>query len=322
MPINIRERDPNETFGASIGSNLNKGVESGLRHLLDTKVADVKHRQMVSELRGLGIDPQSATFIARLPQKNQLEALDMYRTQGQQLQSGQQGGMGSGRQDANNMQGMGQNQQQQMSPLLGGKARKEELLAAHAEQKANAGAQKEARGWYSELLTKGKNRKEGMDRLNKMEKLVDKGGLPIATFYNLYKNLEESSGHLSSIINPVGTLLRSIQRQTSPNTEMFEKLSNQFIKGAKDIFGSRITDNDLKAYMAQIPTLGNTDEGKRAIIKDMQSAYEAEDLMQWYAKRIIKENGGKIPNDLQAQVEERTGPELDRLAAKFMNAGQ
>lgn len=124
-------------------------------------------------------------------------------------------------------------------------------------------------------------------------------------------------GAIGGLLNPVVGVLRSVQRLTSPDTEEFEKLSNQFIGGAKAIFGSRVTDNDLKAFMAQIPTLSNTDAGKKKIIYSMKIANEAEHIRADAMKEIIKENGGKRPFDLPLQVEERAKPEIDKLAEKF-----
>ena len=210
---------------------------------------------------------------------------------------------------------------------------------------------KETQKYYDSVLENAKEARESQNRLNKMEKLVKRGNLPISGFYSAFKNLEESippqygaaagaaagaalgsvvpvigtalggiaGGAIGGLISPVATLLRSVQRKTSPDTEEFEKLSNQFIRGAKAVFGSRITDSDLKAYMAQIPTLANTDAGKLAIIHDMKIANEAEEVRERYMKQIIKENKGLRPADLRIQVEERAKPELDRLAKLFIN---
>jgi hypothetical protein len=120
-------------------------------------------------------------------------------------------------------------------------------------------------------------------------------------------------GAIGGLINPVVGILRSIQRVTSPDTEEFEKLSNQFIAGAKAIFGSRVTDQDLKAFMAQIPTLSNTDAGKKKIIHSLKTANEAEHVRYNEMVKIIKENGGQRPFDLPLQVEERSKPKIDKL---------
>jgi len=125
-------------------------------------------------------------------------------------------------------------------------------------------------------------------------------------------------GAIGGLVSPVVGVLRSIQRLTSPDTEEFEKLSSQFISGAKSIFGARITDQDLRAFMQQIPTLSNTDAGKKKIIRSMKIANEAEHARAKAMKEIIKENHGKRPADLAILVEERAQSELDKLAEKFV----
>jgi hypothetical protein len=69
--------------------------------------------------------------------------------------------------------------------------------------------------------------------------------------------------------------------------------------------------------MAQIPTLSNTDAGKKKIIHSMKIANDAEHIRADAMKEIIKENGGKRPFDLPLQVEERSKPEIEKLAEKF-----
>lgn len=228
---------------------------------------------------------------------------------------------------------------------LGLSLKKDEKVLAHKEK---AAAQKETQKYYDQVLLADKGAKEADDRLNKMEKLVKKGNLPNSALYGALKNIEEHvspaagaaagaaigatfggigalpgaaiGGALGGLISPVTSLLRSAHRQIAPDTEEFEKLSNQFISGAKAIFGSRITDQDLKAYMAQIPTLSNTDEGKLKIIEDMKIANKAEHVRAKAMKQIIRENGGSRPADLQILVEERISDQLNKLSKEFIEA--
>lgn len=228
---------------------------------------------------------------------------------------------------------------------LGLQTRKDEKVLAHKEK---AAAQKETQKYYDQVLLADKGAKEADDRLNKMEKLVKKGNLPNSALYGALKNIEEHvspaagaaagagigalfggigalpgaavGGALGGLISPVTSLLRSAHRQVAPDTEEFEKLSNQFISGAKAIFGSRITDQDLKAYMAQIPTLSNTDEGKLKIIEDMKIANKAERIRAKAMKQIIKEYGGSRPADLQIMVEEKISDQLNKLSKEFIEA--
>lgn len=233
------------------------------------------------------------------------------------------------------------------SPELTSKERK-------AEQKE---ADKATQKYYSDMLKSEENAKKSNHELQRMIKLIDKGDLPFSAYYATLKNLEEhvtpaigagagaaiggaiglAGGPLSpvtspaaaasgaaigagigAIVQPIVTLLRYVQRQTSPDTEEFEKLSNNMISGAKAIFGARITDQDLKAYMATIPTLSNTDKGKRAIIKNMMTANKAVEIRAKAMKDIIKKNGGHRPFDLEIQVADKIADQLDKLALRFI----
>lgn len=106
-------------------------------------------------------------------------------------------------------------------------------------------------------------------------------------------------------------------RKEYPDVEEFEKLSASFIKGAKAVFGSRVTDADLRAFMAMVPTLNNTENGKKAIIRNIQVAAKANEARYRAMEQIIRENGGKRPANLALLVEQRSEPELDRLAEEF-----
>ena len=83
------------------------------------------------------------------------------------------------------------------------------------------------------------------------------------------------------------------------------------------MFGSRITDADLKAFMAMVPTLMNTEAGKKSIIRNIQIASNATHARYRAMKELIKENGGKRPDNLALRVEERVEAELDQLAQQF-----
>lgn len=217
------------------------------------------------------------------------------------------------------------------------------------EQKANNRRKTESREFLRGLHDKAQVAKFSDARLNKMEELINRGNLPTSAMYSLLKNLEEhvnpvhaagagavAGGLLSSpvggvaapagaaiggaiggLINPVATLLRAGQRSWNVDQEEFEKLSADFIKDAKGIFGSRLTDADLRAFLQTVPTLSQTDAGKKQIIKNMKAFNEAAKIKLKTAKDIINENNGIVPPDLQLLVEEESSEKLDKWAEKF-----
>ena len=217
-------------------------------------------------------------------------------------------------------------------------------------------ADAETKKYYDNLLALDDAADASLKRLSKIEHLVDKkGGLPVSTFYKLFNKLEEQSaasgaalgaglgasigaaggpislatipagvatgvaigGSVGALVSPIATLLKSAQTFTSPNTEEFEKLSNDFVREAKSIFGSRITDQDLQTFMSLVPTLSQTDNGKRAIIKNMKNFLKANQVKAKNMKKIIHANNGHRPYDLPLKVEDLSKPDLDKLAKQF-----
>lgn len=206
-------------------------------------------------------------------------------------------------------------------------------------------------------ITKLRTEKDSADfsqpRLNKMKQLIKKGNLPVSSWYKVLKNIEDHvglgtgagagaavggalgafggpigvpvgtglgaaiGGGLGALIGPVSSLLRHVQKTSSPDTEAFEKLSAGFLRGAKDIFGGRFTNEEMKAYLESIPTLAQTDKGKLDVINDMELFNKAAKIKYNAAQKIIKENGGRPPINLQELVEEEVREKLDKLSDIF-----
>lgn len=206
-------------------------------------------------------------------------------------------------------------------------------------------------------ITKLRTEKDAADfsqpRLNKMKQLIKKGDLPVSSYYKILKNVEDHVGlgagagagaavggavgalggpigitvggglgaaigaGLGALIGPVASLLRHGQKAASPDTEAFEKLSAGFLRGAKDIFGGRFTNEEMKAYLESIPTLAQTDKGKLDVINDMELFNKAAKIKYNSAQKIIKANGGRPPINLAELVEEDVSGKLDKLSDIF-----
>lgn len=191
-------------------------------------------------------------------------------------------------------------------------------------------------------------------RLNKMKELIKKGKLPNSAEYKILKSIEEHitpdkgaaagaaiggaigafggpvissigagtgaaiGAGIGAVVGPVATMLKTANKSLfATDEEAFEKLSAGFLRGMKDIFGARISNAEMTAYLASIPTLNQTDKGKLAVIEDMETFNKAAHIKYRAMRQIIKENGGKRPLDLREQVEVRVKPQLDRLSDIF-----
>jgi len=100
-------------------------------------------------------------------------------------------------------------------------------------------------------------------------------------------------------------------------TQEYEKLSAELIKGAKAIFGSRITDNDLNAFMKMVPTLSNTDAGRLAILRNIKLVNEAGLVRGRVLNDVKKNNDGRLPGNVRDIVEEISAGIIDRMANEF-----
>lgn len=191
---------------------------------------------------------------------------------------------------------------------------REEKIKAHREKETDISRReqhrvdKETEPYYKKLTTEAKGAKEANRRLGRMEELVDKGNLP----HPLLNSFIKTIGH------GVWGIGFDLDVLAGADAAEFKQLSNEFIEGAKAIFGNRITDNDLKAFMATIPDLSQSDAGKKRIIHNMRQANEAKFIKKQAADQIIRENGGKRPADIEMLVDKRTEKQLDDLAERFI----
>lgn len=170
--------------------------------------------------------------------------------------------------------------------------------------------QAKSKEYLTTLNKEAKGIKENRMRLDKMEELIDTGNLSNTTF----------SSALDTISNGfwgVGINLKHLQ---SAETQEFEKLSKDMLNGLKDTFGSRILESEVQNFLQTIPSLSQSNAGKKAVIDNMRLLGEGKVLRQQTARDIIKENGNKVPADLESMVEERVEPELDALSERFKNS--
>lgn len=166
---------------------------------------------------------------------------------------------------------------------------------------------KETLPYYNEINKKYKTAKEDQRRLARMEELVRNGKLDTPLFSSLMDTTAKG-------IFGFGINLDSFR---SPDSQEFKKLSTEFLKGAKNLFGARVTDNEIKMFMQMVPTLMQSDRGKLRVINNMKVYNMAEILHKQAMDKIIEENNGIRPRNLDMLVDKAVGPQLDKLAQEF-----
>lgn len=187
--------------------------------------------------------------------------------------------------------------------------RKEEFENAKYEREKVDRDIKESKEWFKETNKKARGLKETNARLNRMEQLIDTGKLTNPIFASALDTLSQG-------VFGFGINLKSLQNAES---QEFEKLSNDMLKGIQDVFGSRILKTEVDNFLKTIPTLSQTDSGKKAVIDNLKLLNQASIAQDTIAKEIIKENNGHIPPNLEVMVDEQLDPYLDDLHKKFVN---
>ncbi len=326
-------------LGESMGTGLGKGLQTLMQHKLDAMLQQKQSTKTSKGLEALGIPEKEASQISQLPDAMQSLVLKNYLSGAESSGLGQAlSGLGGDTQGqapqevAQPPQEVAQPGREVQKPssfqeiLKNPRLKPEHRLRIEqmaqqerlAEKKLTASEKKdlaleqrevdkETLPYYKEVMKANKDSKENRRRLGRMEELVRKGKLdsPIAS------SLLDTT---SKGIFGFGINLDSLR---SPDSQEFKKLSTEFLKNAKSIFGNRITNSELEIFMSMIPTLTQSDQGKLRVVNNMKAYAEAEDFTKNAMDRIIEQNNGRRPRNLELLVEKSVAPELDRLAETF-----
>ncbi len=88
----------------------------------------------------------------------------------------------------------------------------------------------------------------------------------------------------------------------SPETEAYQALEKEFLRDLKSIFGGRISNQEMVTFLKSIPRASNTPEGRKLIKQRLRALYDARKLQYKAMRKIIKDNNGVPPLDLQERV--------------------
>jgi hypothetical protein len=300
----------------SLSSLFGKGLGSGLEALAQQKLEQLAQRQP------MGVQQQNPlSQLAQLQQPMQPVAQQQVRSQNPYLQSlnellNPEGNIEEFR--------VPENVSERQSTELTKLALKEKSQKAKAQADRLAEIEKSTQPYYKETLEKEKSARTARKRLDRMKELIKEGNLPSTTFYSFLSGAESLKGipyiggALGALATPITAALRAAQpTATLRDLEEFEKLSNDFIREAKSIYGSRLTNFDVQQFLKLVPTLSQSDSGKLAIIRNLENLYKGEQVRAKALKQVIKEHGGKRPENLELLVEKKAKKKLNALADKF-----
>jgi hypothetical protein len=175
-----------------------------------------------------------------------------------------------------------------------------------------SGIDKEFKPLVTDIKTKAKAAKENSLRLDKMEQLIKTKNLSRPRFAALINTLKKGVFGLGADFSSLLT----------PESQEFEKTSQDFLKNIKDVFGARILETEIENYMKTIPTLSMNREGKYRVINDLRLMNEAAMAKDKALDQIRIKNNGHLPRNADILVEQIAKPKLDEIAAKFKQGWQ
>ena len=323
-----------------LGDLLGAGLGKGLNQLAQQKMQQMQTRKGLEGLLG----PNMANQISQLPPdiakqviKQQLQnvqsqqRMNIFQQQYGGLQPGVNPGLeaitagaqqpGQQQPGPANVGGYVPGKQSSLALALGvdpGKAMELEEKASSEQRKESVELRKERIAeqreidketlpYYDEVMKTYKGSKETERRIGRMEELTRKGDLDSPQFSSLLDTV--SKGIFGFGIN--------LDALRSPDSQEFKKLSVEFLKNAKNLFGPKVTQSEIEMFMQMVPTLQQSDKGKLRIINNMKAYADADKIKKTSMNQIIKENRGRRPLNLETLVEGRTEEQLDALAQQF-----
>jgi hypothetical protein len=170
-------------------------------------------------------------------------------------------------------------------------AGKENERVSEWEHKANEAFKKDLVEGYNDSLMLE-------TRLKRMKELNEKGNL--------------SSPATAALLEKVGLPLGVLN---NPDSEEFDKLSKDLLKGMSTYFPGRINIVEVENFLKTIPSLMNSREGRARVIDNLLALSEPKKMMYSAYKDLKKE--GKLPLDLREAVIDRVAPQLEELSGRF-----
>jgi len=117
-------------------------------------------------------------------------------------------------------------------------------------------------------------------------------------------------------IKPSAQLLKL----NNPQTELYVKNLKQWLKGAKDFFGARVTNFDVTSFMQQLPSLLNSEQGRRLILKQMKYVNDLESLHNNTLNEALRKYGRTANfNQLSDIVTNKVSTQEEDLMGKVNN---
>lgn len=306
-----------------IGQGLTEGLGALVEGMIQKRALQGRQAKTATALQELGLSPEIAALPEGLQKiiiqqksqeksRNALQALLGGAPSGTEEVTAEEVSPTTGPMRPGGIESLSDEQIQQIAvldPVLGRtiqaqkEARGRENLAERKEaQRTKEVAFSQTKEVRKEISQGARGARDNMKRLGRMSTLLDQGKLVNPVFNEALKKLN-----------------LDIPALKNPDSQEFDKLTVDFLRGAREIFGARVTNFEAENFLKSIPSLAQSDEGKRRIIRNLDLLNQGALLREKAMRDIVRENEGNPPLDLDDRVEERIDPEIERISAVFLS---
>lgn len=114
-----------------------------------------------------------------------------------------------------------------------------------------------------------------------------------------------------------------LAKTVNKETQAYVKTLNDFLIDAKEYFGSRVTNFDVQSFKSRLPSLLNTADGRRMIIKQMQLMNDLQRVYDVEMENALKHYGRNASySDIVNIVDERVAAKEAGIIDKLNNLNE
>lgn len=168
----------------------------------------------------------------------------------------------------------------------------------------------------TELLATAKTYQNTKARVEQQIELVNSGNMSYPTWKGVVDSLREGFS-VYAFGTPVKLPSIDLTSWLTPETQEFEKLRAKNIIGASSVVGSKMAVQEVALYMDQFAKATQDDEVKVKLLN--QQLKETDQNMARYnaMEKIIKESGGKDPENLGILIHEKSKDEIEKIEKEY-----
>lgn len=181
--------------------------------------------------------------------------------------------------------------------------RERKKLALKEKQMSQAeklAAFKETKAERKEISDKARAAKQNLHDLERLEELNKENKLDTPGYYSF---LERSGFNIPALMDP--------------SSQEFQKISYNFMRDAKAVFGARISNMEIENFLKTLPSLSQSPAGRSRVIANLKYISRANLAYREALKEIMQENKGVPPMDLSEQIDDRIDSRLNAISKKF-----